>query len=126
MNFIVSLSKRKRIEELVKKSVENAELAENYVSNSGMLIADVVESFTEVSPHTYFDTSDDRKIAGLVLAYMMEIAEIDIDEANEYGYRLLKFVAKTKKDEFLDKAPHTYARLRQYILLATQLRPPDE
>lgn len=119
MNFIDSLSKRKRIEALVKKSVENAELAENYVSSSGLLITDIVKRFTEIRPTTYFDTADDRKIAGLVLAYMMEISEIDIDEANQYGYQLLKLVADDAKDEFVTNAPLTYVQLRQRILRVT-------
>ena len=110
MNFIDSLSKRQRIEDLVRKSVENAELTENYVSSSGLPITDIVRHFAEIWPNTYFDTADDRKIAGLVLAYMMEISEIGIDEATEYGYRLLKYIAEAEKDEFVTNAPLIYVQ----------------
>lgn len=113
MNFIVSHSKRKRIEDLVKKSIENAELAENYVSSTGLMIRDIVDRFIEKWPSTYFDIVDDRKVAGLVLAYMMEISEIEFDEANKYGYLLLELVANVKQDEFINNAPRTYARLLQ-------------
>ena len=115
MTFINPLSKRKRIEDLVRKSIENAELAENYVSSSGLLIKDIVDSFTKMWPNTYFDLVDDRKLAGLVLAYMIEIAEIDIDEANEYGYRLLQLICKANEAEFINHAPRTHARLHQRI-----------
>ena len=120
MIFIASPSKRKRIEDLVKKSIDNAVLAENYVTSSGLLIADIVEGFTETRPDTYLDTVDDRKLAGLVLADMIEKSEIGFDEANAYGYRLLQLVAKTRKDEFLDNAPDTYARLRRRVLQTTR------
>jgi len=46
---------------------------------------------------------------------MMEISEIGIDEATEYGYRLLKYIAEAEKNEFLNNAPITYAQLRQGI-----------
>ena len=120
MSIVIRLSKRKRVEELVKRSIENAERADNYMSTTGLSIMDVVRSFTELWPTTYFSTADDRKIAGLVLAYMMEISEIDIDEANELGFQLLRFTADVDTAGFSQNAPYTYAELHQRIMAQTQ------
>ena len=118
--------KRTNVEDLVRKSVENAELVESYVSSSGLLITDIVKRYIELWPETYFDIADDRKTAGMVLAYMMETAEIGVDEASEYGYLLLKLVAETEMVEFSNQAPYTYARLQQRFKPAPHEPCPDE
>ena len=126
MSIVNRLSKRKRVEALVKRSIENAETAEHYLSTTGLSLGDVVRSFTELWPSTYFSIADDRKIAGLVLAYMMEVSEIDIDEANEHGFQLLKFTADVDAAGFSTNAPYTFDELRQRMLAQTQEIPREE
>ena len=121
MSIIERFSKRKRIESLVRDSIENAASNNHYLSTSGLGIQDIVHSFTELWPSTYFDTADDRRIAGLVLAYMMEISEIEIDETNDHGYQLLKFTAEVATSEFRDNAPHTFDLLHRRILHESHL-----
>ena len=105
----------------MKNSIENAEAANHYLSTSGLGIMDIVNSFTELWPSTYFNTADDRKIAGLVLAYMMEISEIDIDDTNEHGYELLKFTLGVAATEFRDNAPYTFEHIHRQILHESHL-----
>ena len=121
MSFINRLTKRKRIEAMVRTSIENAEAANHYLTTSGLGIIDIVNSFTELWPSTYFNTADDRKIAGLVLAYMMEISEIDIDETNEQGYQLLRFTIEVAASEFRDNAPYTFDHLHRRMLHESHL-----
>jgi len=117
MNVVTTLSKRKRIENLVRKSIVEAAVADNRFSKSGLHIMDAVRSFTEVWPVKYFDLADDRKIAGLVLAYLLELGAIGIDDINEHGYRLLKTAAEIDLHEFSENMPRTFAQLKHRHLL---------
>jgi hypothetical protein len=111
MTVISIISKRQRIEKMVSKSITETGLADNRGSKSAPLIMDAVKRFTEIWPEKYFDIADDRKIAGLVLANLVESAEIGAVDLNEHGYLLLKTAAESDPQEFSKNMPHTFAQL---------------
>ena len=111
MKLFNIICKRKRIETLVVDAIDARALSNNRIARTGLCIADLVRSFSELWPSKYFDLADDRRIAGLVIAYMVEILEIELEDLNENGRRLLEFSADLEPREFQDNAPHTYAQL---------------
>ena len=121
MNFFTRISKRKRIESLVKKSIEDGAFADILNSRADHLIRNFVKRFTEVWPKKYFNTADDRKVAGLVLAYMMEIAEIGVQQVNDHGYTLLKLTAEVDLDGFKENTPRTFEYLRRINMVGSRV-----
>jgi len=105
------ISKRKRIEELVGKSITASAAQQNRVSKTGFRVMDSVARFTEVWPEKYFDIADDRKIAGLVLAYLVESAKIDVADLNPNGCLLLRTAADIDPREFRKTMPRAFAQL---------------
>jgi hypothetical protein len=120
MNVTPIISKRKRIENLVGKAIAETAVADNRIAKSGLLIMDAVKCFTEVWPAKYFDIADDRKIAGLVLAYLMESAEIGVEDMSEHGCLLLKTAAEIDLHEFSENMPKTFAKLKHRHLLESR------
>lgn len=117
MNINTITTKRKRIEDLVRKSIVDTAVADNRISISGLLVVDAVKRFTEVWPAKYFDIADDRKIAGLVLAYLLESAELGDEDVKKNGYQLLKTAAETDLHEFGENMPRVFALLKQRNVL---------
>jgi len=117
MGFFAGISKRKRIESLVKKSIEDSALAGGFHSKADHSIINLVTGFIEKWPRKYFDIADDRKVAGLVLAYMMEIAKIGVHHVNDHGYALLKLTAEVDLQSFKENTPRTYEFLRRINLV---------
>jgi hypothetical protein len=113
MNAVTTLSKRERIENLVRTSIVETAVADNHLSTSGLPINMAVKIFTEVWPAKYFNIADERRITGLVLAYLLELAAIGVDDMNEDGYKLLKTAAEIDLIEFSKNMPRTFAQLKQ-------------
>jgi hypothetical protein len=113
MTVVTIISKRKRIEKMVSKSIPETTMADNRISKSGLSIVDAVKRFTEVCPEKYFDIADDRKIAGLVLAHMVESAAIGVVDLNEHGCLLLETAAEVDPHEFSKNLPHAFAQLKR-------------
>jgi len=105
------ISKRKRIEKLVGKSITATAADDIRVSPPGFSIMGTVERFTEVWPEKYFDIADDRKITGLVLAYLVESAAIGVADLTEQGCALLKTAAAIDPREFRENMPRAFAQL---------------
>lgn len=84
---------------------------------SGPLISNLIEQFIEDWPAKYFDTAGDRKIAGLVLAYMLENAAIDAGDVSERGYRLLKLSVEADPAEFKQNMPRAFDHLQRKNLV---------
>jgi hypothetical protein len=120
MSFFGKVSKRKRIESLVKKSIEDGAPADGFRSMADRLIINLVKDFTEKWPRKYFDIADDRKVAGLVLAYMMEIAEIGVHHVNDHGYALLKLTAEVDLEGFRENTPRTFEFLRRINMVGSE------
>jgi hypothetical protein len=117
MSLITRISKTKRVESLVKNSIEDSALTGGFRSVADQLIVKLVRSFTEKWSGKYFDPTDDRKVAGLVLAYMMEIAEIGVHHVNDHGYALLKLSAEVDLDEFKANNPRTFEFLKRINMI---------
>lgn len=114
MTITTTTPKRKRIETLVSKALRGTAEAANRSARPSLLVTGVIRSFIEAWPAKYFGMADDRKIAGFVLAYMMEMAEIADEDMNEQGYLLLKVAAEVDLDEFRATTPRTYQQLRRH------------
>ena len=120
MDILKRVSKRKRIEISVRNSVNSGALSDGRGARSGLCILSVIGSFVEIWPAKYFDIADDRKVAGLVLAYMLEISEIDIDDLNARGRALLKFSAELDLQDFQRNTPRTFESLVDQNLLGKE------
>jgi hypothetical protein len=112
-----TISKRQRIVSLVMKSIEDSERTGSGSKEPDPLVTDVVRDFSDTWHAKYFDTADDRKIAGLVLAYMMESSELGVHDVNARGYALLKLTAEVDLEEFRKNAPRTFEHLRRRNML---------
>ena len=113
MNIVRPPSKRKRIEALVKKSIETIALTNGDRMQYDQSISDAVEHFVKEAPIMYFNMADDRKSAGQVLAYMMEISEINDQDVNADGYRLITLMAETDLQRFRKNTPRTFEKLQR-------------
>ena len=81
---------------------------------------DQVRNFIDAWPHKYFDTGDDRKIAGLVIAYMMESSQLEVEQLSPQGFQLLKLAAELDPGEFRENTPRTFDQLSQHNRLQTR------
>jgi len=122
MNIFTGISKRKRIEILVTAAIDQTAADDDGISNVDPSITGIVKRFTEVWPRKYFDIGDDRKIAGLVLAYMMEISLIEVEQLNSHGCEMLKFAAEIDLGEFRENSPRTFEQLNRRNLLESRTR----
>lgn len=120
MSLITRISKTKRVESLVKNSIEDGALTGGFRSVADQLIGKLVRSFTEKWSGKYFDPTDDRKVAGLVLAYMMEIAKLGVHHVNDHGYALLKLTAEIDLEGFKANTPRTYEFLRRINMVGSR------
>ena len=120
LHTIQSPSKRTRIETLVTNSIEETALSGNHSPAFAQSVRDAITRFVEESPAEYFNVADDRKIAGQVLAYMMEVAEIGYHEVNAGGYRLVKLIAEADQQGFRKSTPTTFAKLQRSSIVAPE------
>jgi hypothetical protein len=109
--------KRQRIESLVKQSIDDAVQGGIAAADAGTLVSGMVRNFTDAWHSKYFDTADDRKVAGLVLAHMLESCELEPGEVNDQGYALLKLIAETEPEDFEKNTPRTFEQLKRKKLL---------
>jgi hypothetical protein len=112
-----TISKRQRIVSLVKKSIDDTARTGAHSKQPNSLVTEVVRDFSDAWHAKYFGMADDRKIAGLVLAYMMESSELGIHDVNARGYALLKLTAEVDIEEFRKNAPRTFEQLQRRNML---------
>ena len=117
MKTPVAISKRQRIVSLVRKSIDDPGRSRSSSKEPDSLVTDVVRDFSDTRHAKYFGTADDRKIAGLVLAQMMESSELGVHDVNARGYALLKLTAEVDLEEFKRNTPRTFEQLRRRNML---------